>query len=214
MTVSVSPAHRAHEWPTGLVAPLWQLQTYRNLLYILLAFVLGVFYFTFLTTVIAVGIGTAVVWVGVGILAIGVRIWRGFASFERRLSGVMLGAEIPDPPRSREAGFWRRTRDEFKDPNSYRELVYLWLIRLPLDTFNFAVAVGLVTASVFMIGGPIAVQFFDLKLFTDKDPWWLIDTTGEALLLVPLGLITLWLSIHIINGLARLSRTVARAMLR
>jgi hypothetical protein len=213
MTASITARKDSYERHTGLMAPLWHAQTYRNLLYIFLAFVLGVFYFTFLTTVIAVGIGTAVVWVGVGILAIGLRMWRSFATFERRLTKVMLGTEIADPPRSQEPGFWRRTREEFKDPTSYRELVYLWLIRFPLDTFNFAVTVGFLGASVYMIGAPVAVQFVDLKLFTDTDPWWLIDTTAEALVLVPIGLVTLWMSVYIINGLARLSRTVARSML-
>ena len=201
------------DWPRGLVAPLWHPQTYRNLAYILIAFALGIFYFTFLTTVVAVGIGTAIIWIGVGILAVGILVWRSFAQFERRMSKAMLGFSIDDPPRSEEVRLLRRAREEAKDPNTYRELVYLWLIRFPLDTFNFSVAVSFVAASLALIASPIVVQFVDIKLFTD-DPWWLVDTTGESLLLVPIGLFLLWLSVHVVNGLARLSGTIARAMLR
>lgn len=202
------------QWPTGVVAPIWHPQTWRNFLYLIVAFVLGVFYFTVLTTVVSVGVGTAVVWVGVGILAIGMLAWRAVASFERRMTKQMLGIEITDPPRTQEDGFWRRVRDESKDPNTYRELVYLWLVRFPLDTFNFSLAVAFVGASVWMIGAPIYVQFSDIEVFGGSDPWWLVDTTGEALLLVPIGLVLLWLSAHVVNGLARLSGTIARAMLR
>jgi hypothetical protein len=213
VTDTMSSENQAAEWPAGFVAPLWHAQTYRNLAYILVAFVLGVFYFSFLTTIVSAGLGTVVVWVGVGVLAVGLHVWRAFAAFERRLTKAMLGVTIADPPRSQEQGFWRRTRDEARDPNSYRELVYLWLIRFPLDTFSFSVAVSFVGASLFMIGAPIAVQFVEINLFSD-DPWWLVDTTSEALLLVPIGLVCLWLSAHIVNGLARLSGAVARAMLR
>ena len=91
--------------------------------------------------------------------------------------------------------------------------MYLWLIRLPLDTFGFAVALSLTAASLAIIASPVTVQFVDIELFSD-DAWWLIDTTAEALLLVPVGLILLWLTAHIVNGLARLAGTVAGAMLR
>ena len=44
-------------------------QTYLNLVYLLLAFPLGVFYFTLLVTGISLGFGLLIVWIGGFILA-------------------------------------------------------------------------------------------------------------------------------------------------
>ena len=43
-------------------------ETYLNLIYLVLAFPLGTVYFVFLVTGISVGIGTAIIWIGIPIL--------------------------------------------------------------------------------------------------------------------------------------------------
>ena len=70
-------------------------ETYLNLIYLLLAFPLGVVYFTFLVTGLSLGLGTVIIWIGIPILlAVFAASW-GLAAFERMLAMLLLREEIP-----------------------------------------------------------------------------------------------------------------------
>lgn len=65
--------------------------------YLLLNMPLGIAWFTALVTLVTVGVSTAVIWVGLPILAVAVLLWRGGARVERARTGAMLGTHIPAP---------------------------------------------------------------------------------------------------------------------
>jgi hypothetical protein len=69
-------------------------QTYLNLLYLLLAFPLGIAYLIFLITGIVLGVPLTLLLVGFLILAIVALGWWVFASFERLLAIWLLRIEI------------------------------------------------------------------------------------------------------------------------
>ena len=47
-----------------------------NNLYLLLALPIGVVYFTFLVTAVSVGVGTAIIWIGIPVLYASIVVWR------------------------------------------------------------------------------------------------------------------------------------------
>ena len=77
-----------------IFAPFSDPQSYLNLLYLLLAFPLGIAYFVFVVTGLSLSVGLLIVWVGIplllGLLAASI----GLASFERLLARQLLGVEI------------------------------------------------------------------------------------------------------------------------
>lgn len=81
---------------TVLLSP-FRLQTYRNLVYLLLAFPLGVLYFTFLVTGVSLGVGLAVLVVGVPMLLVVLACCHVGAGFERLTARYLLGVEISSP---------------------------------------------------------------------------------------------------------------------
>ena len=79
------------------VRPITETQTYTNLLYLLLAFPLGLAYYVILVIGFAMGVGLSVLVVGLGILVATVVGLRMIAVFERRLANTLLGTEIAAP---------------------------------------------------------------------------------------------------------------------
>ncbi|MCK5645321.1 MAG: sensor domain-containing protein, partial [Anaerolineales bacterium] len=58
-------------------------QAYLNLLYLLAAFPLGIFYFVFLISGLSTGISLVIIWVGIPILLLVGIAWWGLANLER-----------------------------------------------------------------------------------------------------------------------------------
>ena len=65
-------------------------QSYLNVLYLLLAFPLGIGYFVFLVTGTSLGVGLAIIWVGIPILLIVLVVSWALCQFERALAVLLL----------------------------------------------------------------------------------------------------------------------------
>ena len=87
-------------------------RSWLNLLYLALSFPLGLFYFVVLVTLLAVGIGLVIIWVGIFILALTAAAWWAFASFERSLADGLLGTHLQPAPRPWQTanGTWPRIK--------------------------------------------------------------------------------------------------------
>jgi len=187
-------------------------ETYLNLIYLLLAFPLGTVYFVFLVTGISVGIGTAIIWIGIPILlAVFAASW-GLAMFERLLAEVLLREDIPPMSREEDAetSAWERLKAHLGNRVTWTSLVYLFL-KFPIATLFFTIAVTVVATSVTMIIAPFIYKLWDFPSWWGV---WRIDTLGEALIATVLGLVIVGpISLHITNFLAWVSGTFARVML-
>src|SRR5579872_429724 len=69
-------------------------KSFRNMLYLLLSFPLGLGYFVALVAGIALGIGTLIIWIGVPILIAIMIAWWYAAAFERHLATRLLRVSI------------------------------------------------------------------------------------------------------------------------
>jgi signal transduction histidine kinase len=186
-------------------------RTYGRIAYLLLAGALGLVEFTFLVTVISVGVGLAVTLIGIPILIGAVYAWGWLADVERRVIGALTGTEIPRPyrPVPPDGGRWERLRARLADPATWKDLAFLLL------QFPFGLVAFIVTAVVLGVGVqgltlplwywaiPDGVQLFPME----------VDTLPEALLWVPIGAIVLRIGIPALGALGRLYGAYAQVLL-
>ncbi|HWM90010.1 MAG TPA: sensor domain-containing protein [Thermoanaerobaculia bacterium] len=189
-----------------------EVRTYTNLFYLLLSFPLGIFYFTFLFTGLALGFGLAIVWIGLPILALVFAASWGMAALERRLAIHLLGAEVPPmapPATGQTRSFWTAVQEFLSNPVTWKGMGYLFL-KFPLGIVSFVLTLVLLSVPAGFLLAPV-VYFFD-DVFVHI-PFWVVDTFGETLILAGLGMIGLLVSVNILNGLALVWRELAEVML-
>lgn len=190
-------------------------QTYLNMLHVLLSFPLGLFYFVFLVTGLAVGIGTIIIWIGLLILAMVMAAWFLFILFERQLAAGLLQVKMNplETPRTRMAGTtWRKVVAYLKNPVTWKGLLYLFL-KFPLGVGFFSVGTSFLAITISFLAAPIGYRFFYPEVWFTMEKIWRVDTLGEAMILFVVGALLLFVTLHLINGMARISAQLAKALL-
>jgi signal transduction histidine kinase len=188
-------------------------RTYTRIAYLLLAGVLGTIEFIFLVTALSVGVGLAVTLIGIPILIASVYAWGWIAGVERRVIGTLTGNEIASPYRPLpESGWWERLRARLADPATWKDLTFLFL------QFPFGLLAFIVSTTVLAFGlGNLTQPLWYWAMPEDSDwaPFGLtgIDTLGEALALVPLGALVLWVGIPALGWLGRFYGAYAELLL-
>ena len=185
-----------------LARDLFDLRTYGRIAYLLVALPLGVIEFCFLVTAIALGVGTAVTLIGIPVLIFTVYAWRSLAGLERSLIGLLTGVEIPSPYRAERPGasWWDKLKLRLADPATWKDLVFL-LLQFPLGIASFVVATVVLGIAIGSLWAPAYYwalpDGIDVGLFH-------ADTLPEALALMPLGALALFVGIPALGALGRL----------
>jgi hypothetical protein len=189
-------------------------QTYLNMLYLLLAFPLGLFYFIFLVVGLATGLALVIVWVGLLLLALVIAGWWAFAVFERQLAIWLLNVDIPPMSRQepRQPGTWPTIVAYLKNPVTWKSLVYLF-VKFPLGLLSFIILVTFGAITLALLTAPVTYQFMPIQVWFTDTLYWQIDTLGWAVLAFFIGVGLMFVSMHLFNGLAWLSGCFARLML-
>jgi len=192
-------------------------QTYLNLFYLLLAFVLGIFYFTFLTTGLSLGLGLLITLFGLPILVGMMFLWRWLAIFEIQQARTILGIKIAPVKVKKSKGFWKTIQMRLNDSFTWKSLVYLF-IKFPLGIISFVILMTLLSISISLIGVPIMYSLSDSGIVQTN--FCIAETTFcfvngylSATLWGILGLLLLFAFLHLLNGLARVSGLLAKTML-
>lgn len=184
-------------------------QTYRNLAYLSLTFPLGLVYFIFLVTGFSLGVGLVITLIGIPILAAMLAATWGLAAFERSLANALLDARIPATPFMPPGpGFVARVKTLLTSGTTWKGLLYL-MLDFPLGIAAFVAEVTLFSLSL----GLIALPFYYPRSHIYYAPYHRVDTLAEALLCVPVGIALFPVALLVLNGLAALYRTLARALL-
>lgn len=194
-------------------------QTYLNMLYLMLAFPLGLCYFIFLVVGISVGLPMIILWVGLLILAIVFAVWYGLIVFERKMAIVLLNENIPPIMRQDLSGktTWQKFKAVLGNPVTWKGLLYL-LAKFPLGILSFVMLITLASISAALLAAPFYYQTVQPVMNITIDglhslPVWRIDTLNEALVACLAGGMLTLISMHIFNGLAWVSGKFARIML-
>jgi hypothetical protein len=196
----------------------FRLRTYTNLLYLALAFPLGLIYFIFLSVGLTTGAGLTLVWIGIPILALVFAGSWGLAAMERQLAIHALGAQVP--PMSQPAielaqtpqTVWQRVKAFFANPVTWKSMAFL-LLKLPLGMVSFTAIVGLLSTSLAFLALPFVWQWGSYVDFEADGVILLVDSWGEAWLCALFGLGLLFVSLNLLNGLALVWRWLATFLL-
>jgi len=213
--IPIYPRKTSNAWQ--LLSPLASRWTYTRILYLLLSFPLGVAYFVLLT---AGGVtGGALIWTWFGLviliaLVLGAR-WAG--DLEAVLNHRLVGVEIRRPPTwyERDVPIREQAKQILLDPSTWTALVYL-ASRFPLGITAFVSTVMGVTLPLTLLFAPVTYQLYDV--WGDQQAWleifgWQIDTAGEAWAVVPIGFVSAFIALHVLNLEAWLLGRWAKLML-
>ena len=171
----------------------------------LLGLPLGVAYFTWFVTGLATGLGLAITLIGIPLLTLVLASVRPLLAAERALANSLLGSDLPAAGLAPGGEGWiARLKAYWTDSATWRGMGYL-LARFPVGVFTFTATVAAYSTALYLIAAPIVAPFDTMELGI-----WEPDTWYEGLALVPVGLVTLvaagWLS----EGMAAMSRGLAR----
>lgn len=187
-------------------------QTWRNVAYGLLAFPLGIFYFVMLVTGFSLGIGLAIVIVGLPILLAVMLAAYGLGDFERALTNMLLGQDTP--PASRLAagqGFWATIGSLITGSETWKRVLYL-LVEFPFGVITFSLVVT--SGSMFALAAtPLLYEQSWWPTYDWPTGLWAIDSLGEAFLYAAGGVLAGFLLLHVLNGVTELWGRFASAML-
>jgi hypothetical protein len=183
-----------------------------SIAYLAMNLPIGIASFVFVVVVMSVGIGTAIIWVGVAVLAVGILAMRGMTRLERLRVHAMLGTYVASPYRPMpERGRWL---SRIKDPATWKDMAYLVLM-LPLGIAEFTIVVVLWTVSLYLTLLPVYWNWIpsDWELVLWDHPLASIDSWLGTLPFAGLGVLLLAFAIVVTNGLGTLHAVYARAML-
>jgi hypothetical protein len=203
-------AARSRSWTRTVFGVVARSQTWLNVVYLWLAFPLGLFYFVFLVTGISVGVSLVIVLVGIPILLLVAAAWWCLAALERALARSLLGADVPPAPRLWERGddVWGRIKAHFGAGVIWSDLLYLFL-KFPMGLVSFVLCVTGLAIVVGFIGAPLMQMSGQLYVAGQR-----VDSWALALALVPVGLLAAFAWAHLVNGWAWVSRCLAEGLLR
>jgi hypothetical protein len=188
---------------------LTQGQSYLNIVYLLLSFPAGLFYFIFLITGLSLGLGLAIVWVGIPILLLVLAGWWGMLIFEREMAIHLLHVEIapmtrdPNPPQ----GMWARVKSILSNPVTWKGLAYL-LARFPLGILAFVIVVTWFGLTFGLISAPFVYSFASVNLGAGR-----VATMSDALLCAVVGFVIGIAGLHLMNLMSYVYGQFARLML-
>jgi len=194
-----------------------QKRTYLNMLYLLISLPLGIIYFTFLVSGISTGLGMIITLVGIPLLVLMSFLWYWIAIFERQYTSYFLGIDIKPVKNkvSKQKTLWKKIVMHWKQPITWKSLAYLF-IKFPLGIVSFVALVTMISVSVSFIATPIAYYFLrNVEGFTFMviNGVSIIPQAWQLVFIGIIGVFFLFLSMHILNGLAYVSGLLAKVLL-
>ncbi|WP_179747360.1 sensor domain-containing protein [Natronoarchaeum philippinense] len=213
-----------------LTAPI-RAQTYRNLVYLALAFPLGMAYFLGLVIGASFGLGLLITWIGLPILLGTLAATTKVASFEVSLAGRLVGTDAAVP--SSVSEFSATDRIAFPGDGfviSVTELLtspVIWTsVALVISKFAFGIVsfTMLVTAlsvSVALLGAPLLYDASSVTIglvgpsssgYTTGPL--VVDTLPEALVVAAFGVVVALVALNALNAAAKLQAAYTVSILR
>ncbi len=191
-------------------------QTYLNILYLLIVFPLGIFYFVVLVTWISLWAGLIITLFGLPLLWGMIFLWREFGAFERRFAKVILKMSIVYVPLQAQKNLWKKIKVYLGDGYTRKSLAYLF-IKFPLGIFSFVLVVTLLALSLGLVATPIMYHLIHVGIVDGSmcnSSFFCINSYFSASVVSIVGIILIFISLHIFNGFVRISGLLTKYMLR
>ncbi len=186
-------------------------QTYLNLVYILFAFPLSIFYFSLSITGFFLSLGLLVIVAGFFIFIGTLIMMQGFRWLDIQLTKVFLGKTITiNKYEIQEPGFSNFLKRLIGTGSTWKSFIFYLLIKFPMDTIIWSVTIAFVGVTLDLLLAPILYnEFWYHDDFTD----YLVRFFGDVYVLPFLGIIWGMISLHVIRGLAWVCRGINEVFL-
>ncbi|WP_405587299.1 sensor histidine kinase [Streptomyces sp. NBC_01092] len=211
---------RRHRLPAGLRAP-FEGRSWREFGYVLLSLPISIMLFVYAITMVSLGVGLLVTFLGIPVLAAGLAGCRGFGALERVRARALLDLEVaePEPLRMRKRGFMGWMGAVLKSGTSWRSLLYA-VLHLPWATFSFVVAVNVWAFGWAMLTYPLWFWVFPmwagqdgLQLYGDETHRMYLDNPFEITVTALVGLLFTLATPWIVRALTTVDRLLVHGLL-
>ncbi len=190
--------------PWRFLASSWP---WRSLAYVASTVPVGIVTFVVLLAVVGLGALTAVIVVGLLILASVPLVATAVAEVERARIRLVLPPER-DAGRAAPATLRERTRTWRTLPVSWPEIGYAVLLAAVLWVVDAVTLLFAITLPVVLILAPVLVRIDSMEV-----AWWRIDTTAEAWLAVGIGVLAAVAAAYLVTALASGQAALGRMLL-
>ncbi|MFE6758728.1 sensor domain-containing protein, partial [Streptomyces sp. NPDC057684] len=211
---------RRRRLPAGLRAP-FEARTFRELGYLLLSLPLSVITFVYAVTMVSLGAGLLITFLGIPVLAGALAGARGFAAMERTRARALLGIDVgtPGPLRPRAHGPMAWMGALLKSGESWRNLLYT-VVHFPWAVFAFNVALVFWTVGWSLLTYPLWQWVFPMyagqggiQLYGDGAHNIYLDNPFEITVTAAVGLLITLATPWIIRALASVDRALVSGLL-
>ncbi|MFF3498529.1 sensor histidine kinase [Streptomyces sp. NPDC003247] len=211
---------RRHRLPLALRAPV-EARAWREFAYLLLSLPISIVLFTFVVTMLSLGAGLLVTFLGIPVLAAGLAGCRGLGSVERARARALLGLEVapPEPLRQRGSGALAWMGAVLRSGASWRHVLYA-VLHLPWAVFSFSVAVTFWTYGWAMLTYPLWFWVFPmyggqggLQLYGDEQHRIYLDNPFEITVTALVGLLFTLAAPWIVRALTTVDRVLVHGLL-
>ncbi|MGJ5759326.1 sensor histidine kinase [Streptomyces galbus] len=211
---------RGHLLPAGLRAP-FEGRSWREFAYVLTSLPISVVLFTYAVTMVALGAGLLVTFLGVPVLAAALAGCRGLGALERARARGLLRLEVaePEPLRPRGRGLFAWMGAVLKSGTSWRHLLYA-VLQLPWSTFSFVVTVNFWVYGWALLTYPLWFWVFPvyggqggLQLYGDEQHSVYLDNPFEIAVTAAVGLLFTLATPWIVRALTTVDRVMVHGLL-
>ncbi|MFF4489722.1 sensor histidine kinase [Streptomyces sp. NPDC001544] len=212
--------HRRHRLPAALRTPL-EARSWREFGYVLLNLPVASVTFTYAVTMVALGAGLLVTFLGIPVLAGALAGCRGIGALERARARGLLRLEVtdPEPLRVRKSGAPAWMGAVLKSGTSWRHLLYT-LLHFPWAVFSFCVAVTFWTCGWTLLTYPLWFWVFPmyggqggLQLYGDTHHSVYLDNPFEIAVTALVGLLFTIATPWIVRALTMVDRLLVVGLL-
>ena len=200
-----------------------------SIAYLLLGWPVMLIAFVMVVTFTALGISTAIIWIGIPILTFALLMARGFATMERHAQARLFGRETAALHyRQRQEGdsWFKAMLNVIADPQSWLDVLWVF-VGFITSTFTWALAVAWAGLCTGPVTGPISALLNEIFHSNGGGLaylyWWGTGFTPmlnptlvrilDALIYIVVGLLAIKLAPPVFRGLAWLRSSVSDALL-
>ncbi|MDN3258312.1 sensor domain-containing protein [Streptomyces sp. CSDS2] len=211
---------RQHRLPAGLRAP-FEARSWREFGYVLLSLPVAIVLFCWTVTMVSLGAGLLVTFLGIPVLAAALAGCRGFGVLERARARALLGLRVadPEPLRPPKPGPLAWTGAVLKSGSSWRQALYA-LVQFPWAVFSFSVVVtfwsvgwSLLTYPLWFWVFPVYAGQGGLQLYGDRHHSVYLDNPFEIGLAALVGLAFTLVSPWLVRALTTVDGLLVRGLL-
>lgn len=212
-----SPALKQAGRPESLIGRFFGVyfdaRTWGSLLYMLIAFVTGIFYLTWAVTGVSLSVSLSIFIFGLPFALLFMLSVRGLALIEGRLVEALLGIRMPRRPLFSHAGMkWlERLKALVTDKATWLMLVYM-LVQFALGTIYFTVIVTVLSVALSLFAIPVMQEWLDMGAVYTNGMRYFFPVWSYPLLVLG-GFFLLTLFMNLVRGVGQLHGRMAKWML-